>query len=293
MQVEIMKWFQGIFENFTEFFDVFFSFFTLFGEEMALIIIIPIIYWTMDKRLGKILGITIFSSVICNETIKNIAKIERPISNPDIRFVEEDNIFVNTIELKDSYSFPSGHSQNISSTMFTLSLHYNNKKLWIYSIILVLLVMMSRLYLGVHWPIDVIVGCLLGLIFACIMYIVHKQVNPNLYDYIYIGISILALLCLFVTRSSNTLKALGCLFGFSTGSLFESKFVNFDPKMNSTKKKVLRCAIGFCIILGLRIGLKSLFGLIGNFIILDFLRYFILIFIGIAIYPWLFKKINL
>lgn len=293
MQVEIMKWFQGIFENFTGFFDVFFSFFTFFGEEMALIIILPIIYWTMDKRLGKLLGITIFSSVICNESIKNIAKIERPISNPDIRFVEQDNIFVNTIDLKDSYSFPSGHSQNISATMFTLSLHYNNKKLWIYSIILVLLVMMSRLYLGVHWPIDVVIGCFLGLIFACVMYIIHKKCNPNIYDYIYIGLSFFALLSLFFTRSSNTFKALGCLFGFSIGSIFESRLVDFNPLMNSTKKKVLRCIIGFCIVLGLRIGLKSLFVLIGDFAILDFIRYFIIIFVAIAIYPWVFKKINL
>lgn len=293
MQVEIMKWFQGLFENFTGFFDVFFSFFTFLGEGTILFILLPVIYWTINKDIGKVLAFSCFTSVVVNETIKDIAKVERPISNPDIRFVEIDNIFVNTVNLKNSYSFPSGHSQNISVACYTLALTYNKKKLWILSTIIVLLVMASRMYLGVHWPIDVIIGGLLGLIIATTMYLIHKKCSPSIYDYIYIGVAVLSLLTLFVSREGNTFRNIGCLMGFAFGSLLESKVVKFDPKVNPLWKKIVRVVIGLLLIFGLKVGLKPLFGLIGDYAFLDFIRYFIIIFAAICLYPWLFKKINL
>lgn len=292
MQVEIMKWFQGLFENFTGFFDIFFSFFTFFGEGTLLFILLPVLYWTINKDIGKILGFACFTSVVTNDTLKEIAKIERPISNPDIRFVEIDNLFVNTVDLKNSYSFPSGHSQNISVTCFTLALYYNKKKLWILSTILVLLVMASRMYLGVHWPIDVIIGGLLGLIIACVMYIVHKKCNPSIYDYIYIGVAVLSLFTLFISRSSGAFRDVGCLLGFAFGSFAETKFVKFDPKVNPLWKKIVRVVVGLLLLFGLKAGLKPLFNLIGDYAIFDLIRYFIIIFVAICLYPWLFKKLN-
>lgn len=292
MQVEIMKWFQGLFENFTGFFDFLFSFFTFFGEGTILFILLPIIYWTINKDLGKVLAFSTFTSVVLNETIKEIAKVERPISNPNIRFVEVDNIFVNTVNLKNSYSFPSGHSQNISVTCFTLALNYNKKKLWILSIILVLLVMASRMYLGVHWPLDVIVGALLGFTIATIMYLVHKKVNPNIYDYIYLGVAVLSFLSLIIYRDGNAFRNIGCLMGFAVGSFLESKLVKFDPKNGPVWKKILRVVVGLIVLFGLKTGLKPLFGLIGSYAFLDFIRYFLIIFIAIFVYPLIFKKLD-
>ena len=108
--------------------------------------------------------------------IKDICEIPRPIGTEGIRFVEVENFFVDTVHLKEgSYSFPSGHSQTSSVMMFSIASYYNKKKLWIAATVLTLLVMLSRMYLGVHWPLDVLIGGLLGLISAVICYQIFKR----------------------------------------------------------------------------------------------------------------------
>lgn len=291
MQADLMIWFQGLFEGKESFFDIFFMLITACGEELVLFIILPIFYWAVNKEMAQIGAVAGFATMTLNGMIKDIAKIERPISNENIRFVAIDNFLVDTVSLKEgSYSFPSGHSQTISVLMFSLASYYKKKSLWIGSAILVLLVMLSRVYLGVHWPLDVLIGGLLGLISAVFFYHLLIKKDPDKRIKIYFIVSVICLIALFFAEKSDTYKSIGACFGFSLGALFERKFVNFDPKEGTLLKKILRCVIGIVIVGALKIGLKPLFGLIGDFAILDFLRYMILVFVAIAIYPMLFKK---
>lgn len=291
MQADLMIWFQGLFEGKESFFDIFFMLITACGEELVLFIILPIFYWAVNKEMAQIGAVAGFATMTLNGMIKDIAKIERPISNENIRFVAIDNFLVDTVSLKEgSYSFPSGHSQTISVLMFSLASYYKKKSLWIGSAILVLLVMLSRVYLGVHWPLDVLIGGLLGLISAVFFYHMLIKKDPDKRIKIYFIVSVICLIALFFAEKSDTYKSIGACFGFSLGALFERKFVNFDPKEGTLLKKILRCVIGIIIVGALKIGLKPLFGLIGDFAILDFLRYMILVLVAIAIYPMLFKK---
>lgn len=294
MQVDIMIWFQQLFANFQEFFDVFFMIITAFGEELILFIVLPIFYWAINKEASHLVAMAGFASLTLNGVIKDIAQVERPISNPNIRFVEIDNILVNTVDLqKGSYSFPSGHSQTISVLTFSLASYYNKKNFWILATIITLLVMMSRLYLGVHWPLDVLVGALLGILSAVVCYQIFKRYNADTRIKIYLIMAVVCLLALFFAKKSDTYKAVGACFGFAIGALFERKFVNFDPKEGSLKRKILRCALGLVLVGGLKLALKPLFALIAESVVLDFLRYMIIVFVAIALYPMLFKKIKL
>lgn len=293
MQVDIMLWFQGLFENFTDFFDIFFAFITFFGEELLILIILPVCYWAIDKRLGTYLCVASFATLSLNGAVKDIAKIERPIFHEAIRYVEIENFFVDTVGLKGSYSFPSGHSQGIATLAFGVGCYFNKKKIWIYASILTLLVMMSRMYLGVHWPLDVVVGGMLGVIVAVVCYKVFTKLSePNLIKF-YIITALISLFILLFAESDDTFKAVGALVGFASGALFEYKLVNFDPKQGTILKKVLRCVIGLIGVLAIRIGLKELFALIGDYQLLGFLRYLIMVFLGFGVYPLIFKKVNL
>lgn len=294
MQVEIMIWFQKLFEGCYGFFDIFFGIITAFGEEMVMFIVLPIFYWAVNKELAQIGAVAGFATMTLNGVIKDVCQVERPISNEAIRFVEIDNFFVDTVHLKEgSYSFPSGHSQTSSVIMFSIASYYNKKKLWIIGSIMVLLVMMSRLYLGVHWPMDVLVGALLGLISAVFFYKLLIKKNEDIRIKIYFIVAFICIIALFFANKSDTYKSIGASFGFATGALFERKFVNFNPKEGTLLKKIIRCVIGLIFVGGIKIGLKPLFALIGNHFILDFFRYMILVFIAIAIYPYIFKKLKL
>lgn len=294
MQIDIMIWFQSLFENFQEFFDVFFMLITACGEELVLFIVLPIFYWAINKEVSHLVALAGFTSLTINGAIKDIAQVPRPIGYEGIRFVEIENFLVDTVHLKEgSYSFPSGHSQIISVLMFSFASYYNKKKLWIASVVLVLLVMLSRLYLGVHWPLDVLIGGLLGLIIAVVTYIVFKKCNQENRIKLYLIVATACLLALVVARKPDTFKAVGACFGFAVGALFENKLVNFDPKAGKLWQKILRVILGLVIVGGLKLGLKPLFGLIADNVFLDFIRYFILVFVAIALYPLLFKKIKL
>ncbi len=294
MQVDIMIWFQGLFENFQEFFDIFFMIVTAFGEELILFIVLPIFYWAVNKEAAHLVAMAGFASLTLNGVIKDVAKVERPIGNENIRFVEIENFLVDTVHLKEgSYSFPSGHSQTISVLSFSFASYYNKKKLWIAASVITILVMLSRLYLGVHWPLDVLIGGLLGLVSAVVCYQIFKRCNEDNRIKAYLILAVLCLTALFFAEKSDTFKSVGACFGFAIGALVDRKFVHFDPTEGPLWKKIVRCILGLAIVGGLKAGLKPLFLLIADNVFLDFFRYMIIVFVAIALYPMLAKKIKL
>lgn len=292
MQEIIQVWFQELFSSFYGFFDAFFGFCTFFGEELFFVILIPILYWTINKRIAMMVSCAGILSLSVNGVFKDIAQIERPIINENIRFVEIDNLFVNTIDLKDSYSFPSGHAQLVSTLICSLGFSLKNKRFWIFGSILIVLVCLSRVYLGVHWPLDVLVGGILGLVLAYGMYKLFMKLE-NKKIFIYLGLIVIGFILLLFAQTADTYKALGGIIGFSLGAIFEMKLVNFNPQEGKLWKKVVRVVLGLIILLGLKEGLKYGFSLISDNNIFHVIRYFLLTFVGIGLYPWFFKKIKL
>lgn len=292
MQVSFQIWFQQLFENFYGFFDIFWGFITFFGEELFFMLFAVILYWVVDKKTALTIGCSVIVSTACNGLIKDICKIERPILNDEIRFVSIDNMFVNTTNLIDSYSFPSGHTMTASPLFTSLFLNIKNKKVRIISVIMIILVALSRLYLGVHWLVDVTVGSILGVIIAYGIYRLYNALNDKI-DFLYIGIIILGLIILIFADKADTFKSAGAVIGFGSGALFERHIVKFNPKDGKLYKKILRVILGVGIVMGIRLGLKPLFSLISDAFIFHAIRYFILTFVACGLYPLLFKKINL
>ena len=72
----------------------------------------------------------------------------------------KDGVYKNTKSSRKS--FPSNHSSNIWALSIVLSYMYREQKK--YFIILAVLISVSRVYIGVHYPLDIIIGCGIGLI---------------------------------------------------------------------------------------------------------------------------------
>ena len=76
-------------------------------------------------------------------------------------------------------SFPSGHSQNAGSLYSSFIINKTKRVFKIISIILIIIVPISRLYLGVHFFGDVIIGLIIGIVFAILFNFVYDRLNNS------------------------------------------------------------------------------------------------------------------
>jgi len=275
MELEIIKTIQSMSNPFL---DSFFQLMTMLGEETFTVPLLAFIYWAVDKKFGEIIAFTVFTSLLFNNSIKDIFKFQRPIGQEGIRTLRA--------ETATGYSFPSGHAQGAASTLSAIAIYLKNRTISIISGILIFLVGFSRLYLGVHYPKDVLAGILFGVIIAFVCAKLYKGVDITK---LYFVILVIFFLALSFSRSIDFIKSLGSYSGFFIGILIEKKYVNFTTE-GTLLKKILRVILGVAIVLGIKSGLKAVFP---DELIFHFIRYFSLTFFAIGIYPALFKKIKL
>lgn len=276
MELDIIRFIQGFH---TPFLDMMFELFTILGEGAVIVAVLASIYWTIDKKLGEYIGFSFFTSMLLNNFIKDIFKADRPIGKEGIRSLRT--------ETATGYSFPSGHSQSASTFYSSIAIYIKNKVLYMVFPIIIILVGLSRLYLGVHYPKDVVVGVLLGVMASFVCYILFNRVRNRLK--MYLIVFILFLPVLLMNNSPDFIKALGGYFGFLVGICFEKNFVNFSVN-GSTSKKIVRVILGVIIIAIVHLSLKMLLQ-DGN--ISYFVRYAVTSFVGIGLYPYIFKKLKL
>ncbi len=274
------------------FLDFFFSFISFLGEEYVYIFFFGIIYYTYDKKMGEFLAITLGLSATVNTIIKNIVGAPRPFEKyPDL----VENLRPQT---SGGNSFPSGHTQNFSTVLFSLSF-YKNKLVFFYSsTVLVLLMMLSRMYLGVHFLEDVLVAALLGLGIAYFLYRLFNKYydHPVVLHRIYLAIILLVLPFIVFLDGEDFFKSYGLLIGFVLGIMIEKKYINFTVDVKLIYK-ILRVFLGLVVMIGIQQGFKIIFGMIASegsdlMNVFDMLRYFLIAFAGFGIYPFLFKKFN-
>ncbi len=285
MTIEVVAFLQSLQNDFLEFF---FQFISFLGEEYVYIILIGTLYYAIDKKFGEFMAFTLFVSIGLNTIIKSIVKAQRPFQKYPLRV---ENLRPQT---SSGYSFPSGHTMNISSVMFALSFYLKKKALWVIASILVICMMLSRMYLGVHFLEDVVVGGILGLGVAYGLYQVFSRLNQTSLHRLYLVIAIVLLPFVFILQDESFYKAYGSILGFVIAMLYEKRYVNFSLNV-SIIKKVIRVISGLVIMILIKIGFKEFYSLFVEdgttlFWYFDLLRYFLISFIGLGLYPQLFKK---
>ncbi len=276
MELEILRQIQSIANPF---FDFLFQLITICGEQIVLISIISIIYWTLDKKFGEYIAYSVLTSVLLNNSIKDIFKMKRPIGEEGIRTLRE--------QTATGYSFPSGHTQSASSFYGAMAIYLKKRVMYIIATIMIISIGFSRLYLGVHYPKDVIVGGILGVLTSLICYKLYNKVENKML--LYVITFVIFIPALTFAHSADFIKGMGTYLGFIIGIYIEKKYVNFSIEVNKGNK-IIRVLLGVVILLVLQLGLKVI---LPNGLIFSFIRYGLISLIGIGVYPIAFRKLKI
>jgi membrane-associated phospholipid phosphatase len=270
----------------------FFRFVTEFGGTLTYLAIFFVIFWGIDKQLGKsLISVYVFGSTV-NYYAKAAINYPRP---PQFNWI---------LISASHMSTPSGHA--MSSFTFWGYLAQKSKTVvtWIISIILIILVGLSRMYLGVHWFGDILTGWLFGLIVLLLVWMFEEpiksmisKINPM---FIYLGIVIIGGIMMGLTQWLYPLADIndfgsdgGKIIGLGLGLALEQAFVKFEiePAEGRRGRRILRVMIGMITFAGLFLGLYLL--LDTSLFYWETLQFVITMVYGIFIYPLIFTKLKL
>ena len=120
------------------------------------------------RRVGiMVLGALALGSILGEGLLKNIIQRDRPFIN-----MEGIKMLINA---PTTYSFPSGHTTSSFAAAGVLAMNFKNKSIYIFA--LATLIAFSRIYLGVHFPTDIIAAIILGLSCSYISLLAGKKIE--------------------------------------------------------------------------------------------------------------------
>jgi membrane-associated phospholipid phosphatase len=139
-----------------------FLFFTGLGTSAVLWPLLLLYSWLVDPVFARRLSIALAASLLANRILKELFGTDRPFqTDPLVSSPAAERTAI-------GHGFPSGHSQNAATFYLAYAFRYGLQRRWLWPVALLIMILvgMSRLYLGVHLPEDVGGGFVLGAIFA-------------------------------------------------------------------------------------------------------------------------------
>ena len=150
--------------------NVFFSGITYCGDEIAFMVAAFALFWCVNKRTGYYAFLVGLFGTVGNQWLKIACRIPRPwVLDPNFTIVESARAAAT------GDSFPSGHTQNAVGTVGAMALRTERKWVRGVCIALIVLVPFSRMYLGVHTPLDVGVAFLMAAALLALFYPVFRS----------------------------------------------------------------------------------------------------------------------
>lgn len=286
----------------TPFLDALFGAVTYLGDEIVYMALAVVVYWCFSKPLGYYILTSGFTGTILNQFMKITFRIPRPwVLDPEFEIVESAR------EAATGYSFPSGHTQNAFASFGSLAAWTKRRTLRVLCIAAVILVAFSRMYLGVHTPLDVGVAFAMGLVLTLALLPLFRNIEEHpgrMYGLIAGMIVLCVVYLLYVelwpfpagvdaenlaSARENGYKLLGAASGMLLSFYLDRKYICFDVKA-PLAGQILKCVLGLAIVLAIKSGLKApLAALLGGSGAADAARYFLIVLFAAGIWPMTFR----
>lgn len=261
--------------------DIIFEIITVLGEELFLLPAAALIFWCINKELGYWICWCAAEGNLGVNSVKGIFKVERPIGYEGIRTLRA--------ETATGYSFPSGHTQASANFFTAIAKAVNRKRFWTLAFVLPLLVGISRMYLGCHWPMDVGVSYVFGICLPIILWLFYRKFAHHKALLFFISAVIFAPFCFMQGNIADFWKSFGFAIGLAVAAFIETKYINFSVE-GTLKQKTWRFVLGLLVIIAVY-ALPKLLLPANN--ITAFARYFIIPVAAMDVWPAIFKKLKL
>lgn len=276
----------------------FFSAITYMGDELVFMVLAITVFWCVSKRQGYYIFAVGLGGTVVNQWLKLAFRVPRPwVLDPGFTIVESARAGAS------GYSFPSGHTQNIVGTLGCIAL--SNRQRWLRAVcaVFIVLVPFSRMYLGVHTPLDVGVGALCAAVLALALYPffrddddLRRTVVPVLGALLALSLAYALWVSLrafpadvdadnLADGTKNAWTLLGCALGLLVSHWYDEAKLHYDVRAPFWGQ-VCKVALGLALLLAVRAGLKlALNAAFGAALWTNAVRYFAMVAFAGCLWP--------
>ena len=268
--------------------DTIFRAITSMGEEEFFLLLLPLLMWCVDFWLGARVTVLFLLSSYLNVDLKDLFQQPRPFDlAPSVR-----------LSSAEGYGLPSGHSQAAIVVWGSVAAWARKTWFWVVAIGLMVLIGFSRIYLGVHFPTDVLAGWAIGAVLLGSYLAVQHGGEKRLAE-LNLGMQMLLalalpLVLLLLHPTKDTTAAMATLAGAGVGLALTRRWVSFSAR-GPWWQRAVRFLVGGTIVLALYLGLRAVFPGEGSafYMVFRFLRYGLIgVWVSLGA-PWLFRLLQL
>ena len=283
--IDVILWFQ----QFSPALDLPFKSLTFLGDLEFFLIFMPLIYWCLDRNTGVRLLILFLISAYLNAIAKFLLDQPRPF---------EYDPRVKPLVSTEGGGLPSGHTQGAVVVWGYLASQIRQPSMWGLAGLLMIAIPISRVYLGVHFPTDLVGGYILGalLLMAYLgfaskaeAWLVKKSIAWQFIAAIFLPI-LFILVC--PEGEKDALNAAGTLLGFAPGIVLERRWIKFCSG-GSLARRILRFVVGLVVVFAIWMGLRIAFSGWAPACLYRVARYALVGLWGAFGAPWLFVRLKL
>ena len=284
---------------------------THMGGELFFMVIAVAVFWCVSKRMGYYLMTVGFFGTILNQFLKILCCVPRPwVKDPDFTIVESARAEAT------GYSFPSGHTQNAVATYGGIARYTRRRWLRVVLVVLTVLIAFSRMYLGVHTPLDVGVSFVIAAALVLLVYPLMEEADrrPRVLTAM-IGVMVLCSAAFivylylrgdtgttaedtanYVSALQNAWKLTGATLGMLAANILDRRYIRFETQA-VWWAQIIKLVVGFGLLLAIRAGLKApLIALCGGAAeIAGGIRYLLVVLFAGCVWPltfWGFSRLG-
>ena len=297
--MDLLYWFASIR---TPVMDTVMSLITHLGEETFFMVAALFVFWCVDKRRGYYLLSVGFAGTLVSQWLKIVCRVPRPwVKDPQFTIVEAARAEA------AGYSFPSGHTQSAVGWLGGVARFTGRIWLRVVCIVLLVLVSVSRMYLGVHTPADVGVSFAIAAVLVLVLYPLVESTLwfPNRMYYIIGGLlgvsgAFVAFVELFPFPADvdganlagavkNAWSMAGAVGGMLLACLFDNRLLQF-PNRAPWWGQLIKLVGGLVLVVLVKALLKEpLLSLCSGHMAAHAIRYFLMVLTAGAIWPMTFR----